>query len=480
MTARNALVTLTIAAGCLALWMRLPPQGKGAAAPAPAPEPAPAIEAADRWKIAGTGSCSARGCHGAPERAEPLPGLPVSLDEYPRWLLHDKHALAYDVLYNDLSKRIAHNLGIAKAHEEARCLACHTNPAAALPSAAPLLQRERVFGVGCEACHGPAAAWLAEHTTPAWRTKKPEEKEKAGMFPVDKLPHRAKVCAGCHIGAASGDGLPARDMNHDLIAAGHPRLDFEFAAFTANMPPHWSVKTKVRGPLHGADVWLTGQVASAQAALELLAYRADSARGSLDFEKPWPEFSEYNCFACHHDLRGDSWRQQRGYGKGEPGALPWSDWHLALPEALANQQGKESIRSALANLRAEMGKKRPDQDKIGKQAKGLAKDLNYWHAAGTLEKVAPADLLTRLVEHEQQAPVPSWDRAAQLYLALDALHPALTKPDPQVAEALKTLYSKLAFPPQFDSPRLHAQVKSPFHLDYKAELKSLLKQLQKR
>ena len=26
-----------------------------------------------------------------------------------------------------------------------------------------------------------------------------------------------------------------------------------------------------------------------------------------------PEFSEYNCFACHHDLEGTSWRQQRGY-----------------------------------------------------------------------------------------------------------------------------------------------------------------------
>jgi len=38
-------------------------------------------------------------------------------------------------------------------------------------------------------------------------------------------------------------------------------------------------------------------------------------------EKSWPEFSDLECYQCHHDLRADSWRIQRGYGNRKPGSL---------------------------------------------------------------------------------------------------------------------------------------------------------------
>ncbi len=31
------------------------------------------------------------------------------------------------------------------------------------------------------------------------------------------------------------------EVDHDLIAAGHPALRFEFATYFANLPPHWDV-----------------------------------------------------------------------------------------------------------------------------------------------------------------------------------------------------------------------------------------------
>ena len=46
-----------------------------------------------------------------------------------------------------------------------------------------------------------------------------------------------RVCVGCHVGAPEQDGLPAREVTHDLLAAGHPRLNFEFTVFLANLPP---------------------------------------------------------------------------------------------------------------------------------------------------------------------------------------------------------------------------------------------------
>src|SRR5207249_2939948 len=127
-------------------------------------------------------------------------------------------------------------------------------------------------------------------------------------------------------------GLPSRDVNHDLIAAGHPRLNFEFGAFLANLPPHWKEKTHKPEECHNARTWAVGQVVAAQAALELLADRADPKK-----EKPWPEFAEYGCYACHHDLGEPSWRQQRGYGGRTPGALPWSNWYFAMPRLLAGR-----------------------------------------------------------------------------------------------------------------------------------------------
>ena len=122
-------------------------------------------------------------------------------------------------------------------------------------------------GVACESCHGPAQRWLNEHYREGWRTRTPSEKHAVGMADTRSLRGRAESCVPCHVGAAD------MDVNHDLIAAGHPPLHFEFAAYHANLPRHWDDAKDTDSRLGGkrdfeARAWAIGQVVSARAALE--------------------------------------------------------------------------------------------------------------------------------------------------------------------------------------------------------------------
>ena len=62
----------------------------------------------------------------------------------------------------------------------------------------------------------------------------------------------------------------------------------------ANVPPHWTEKL-FNKPGVEASAWLVGQAVSAEAALALLA---DQARNHKARDRPWPEFSEYDCYAA--------------------------------------------------------------------------------------------------------------------------------------------------------------------------------------
>jgi hypothetical protein len=233
--------------------------------------------------LVGTASCSMRGCHGGLEH-----GANPSPSSYTTWSLEDRHAKAYLALLDSRGRDIAKNLHISAPEKDERCLACHTNPRLAHepaefgnnPEADVEFHLERTFGVGCEVCHGPAKDWLVPHTERAWQSLPAEQKVKSyydkHMTFLQALDVRAGVCAGCHVGARSADGIPERDVTHELIAAGHPRLMFEFSAFLANVPKHWTEKSPP--PNFAVRAWAVGQIASARAALVLLADRADRAQ----------------------------------------------------------------------------------------------------------------------------------------------------------------------------------------------------------
>jgi hypothetical protein len=440
--------------------------------------------------------CSARACHGGIEPVD----QPVQQNEYTRWLIgNDKHTEAYSVLFGERSARIVRNLNgdrpAPDAHEDQRCLVCHTNPlVAGTPSAhlllpsphadvASLVRQERSFGVGCEACHGAAERWLGPHTKKGWKQASPEMKQGEGMTALSDSAQLAKVCVGCHVGAPprEGSGLPAQDVNHDLIAAGHPRLNFEFSAFFANLPPHWNTKAP-KGRNEARD-WAVGQLVSAKAALELLDYRADPTHG-----RPWPELAEYDCFACHHNLSLPSGRQQRGYGTRLPGSLPWGTWYMPLVRAgaLSNLASTAQV-SSLANLAEEMDRQSRDPKKVRvtiqqlQQALAVVKKANY-------DRAVVQKLLEAVASKGQDLAASGWDGAAQVYLALAALEQASRGEKPgatkeKLVQAIRSLADDLAFPADQDPAGKERAYDSPrdFQADeFHSKLKGILRLLDKR
>src|SRR5262249_41149913 len=145
------------------------------------------------------------------------------------------------------------------------------------------------------------------------------------------LAARTHTCMKCHVGDSS------QEVDHVLIAAGHPRLRFEYGAYYANYPRHWApLGEKETDPTYEAFTWALGQVVTARSALELLIARASDEPSRV---RNWPEFSEYDCTACHHDLKQQSGRQEyyqkladRGIipAKIKAGQLPWGTWYYPL------------------------------------------------------------------------------------------------------------------------------------------------------
>jgi hypothetical protein len=409
-------------------------------------------------QIAGRASCSGRNCHGS---LEPGP-TGVRQSEFTTWITHDKHARAFDVLSEERGRQIAKNLGIADASRDERCLACHTTPALAgtVPEELVALRSD---GVSCEACHGAAKgaeAWLTAHTLAAWKEPKGaarvEAFHKHGMTPLFDLEVQAKTCAGCHVGAPAdpAQAIPARNLTHDLMAAGHPRLTFELSAFRDNMPPHWRPDLHAGTPGYEAAVWAVGQAACAQASVDLTADRAKQAK---DGKGPWPEFAESSCFACHANLNSPSWRRNPDYYSGrKPGAIPYDRWYYALLPVLDGvAPGKAAaVDKAVQALANEMNKPYPDPAKVLELTGPASKDLGALAAALKSVDYNPAAVKALAEGLSRQAATfkaLDWDEATQSALAAAALRAAAGPP--AGSGPLDDVFRSLAFPPSYDSPQ---------------------------
>jgi Cytochrome c554 and c-prime len=373
-----------------------------------------------------TASCAGRSCHGHLTPASDADT--VLLNEYTLWVTRDPHARAYQTLTTPQSAAMAHRLNLGKAHEAQRCLVCHTSPRAA--------ETERTSGVGCEACHGNASHWLNAHTSIEWRNLDTKSKSAAGMVEVGDPEVLARQCVGCHVGAPPSDGVPSeRDANHDLIAARHPRLAFEFSSFLANLPPHWKPR-----PRPETVWWAVGQTVAAEAALDLLRHRAARA------QSPWPEFAEYDCFACHHELTASSKRSPQPSRR--LGTMPWGTWYFAMPRALA-ADGLPEL-TALARLLEQPGAARTA---IAQQSVAAATEMRSLAIDTRPRAEAPAfarNMMDRLLADRRLQDAASWESAEQTYLALQALNQVAKVP--QCQAALDSLIDKRAFKPGWEGP----------------------------
>ena len=342
-------------------------------------------------------------------------------------------------------------LGMAQVASEPRCLACHATPQALGDTA--LARDERRFGVSCESCHGNAAKWLEPHKSQSWARLAPSEKQalqvQMGMNPLGNLRARARVCADCHVGspAKPDENLPLRDVDHELIAAGHPRLTFEFGAYLANEPKHWTEKDQSAD--FEARAWSLGQLASAEAALELLIDRAESQRN-------WPELAENDCFACHHDLDRSAWRQASS--SKALGKLRLNRWYYNLVPLITDKP------FALESIDRTFAQGLPTGTETANEAKRLLASIRQASASVEKSRYSPeilARLRTNLATRAAKGKDLGWDELEQISLGIKAIvasERAGSQADSgverlrRIDETADALLQKLAFPANATGP----------------------------
>jgi len=487
----------------------------------------PANALAKDLKYIGVGGCAAAACHGGPLTSDPsrlwncsytiwatqeplaaTENRAIKTADHAR--LIDKHNRSYSVLYEKRSKRIVQlldhlpDIESAQPQKDARCVACHSVPRD--PATVPI--SILADGVGCELCHGPAKDWIVKHTEKQWIAAYEKGDYKPltdlGMIDTRSLLSRARICAGCHVGSPGDATQLTRDVNHDLIAAGHPRLDFSYHAFLGVMPKHWSDSAARSGPAamkpgfktdseSHAEAWAIGQVVAAEAALKLLAHRAavDDKVSSC----PWPEFSEYDCYACHHELGSfPSPRQDAAKKRSQPlGSLRWGSWYFPEVQFLIASEPfrkwYEDFDQPLNELKAQMAAPIATLDRKAIQESATKAAAAMRRMAGELEHQSfDQDKIDRLLLRaaDENFSPSDWDEAAQRLLTLDALWDAHQffqsqrgvpsgKDEQAVTDALDAIRKKLEFPPvdtknepSAEVRRLNPHFDSPVRFDAEA------------
>jgi hypothetical protein len=155
-------------------------------------------------------------------------------------------------------------------------------------------------GVTCEACHGPASAWLEPHTEKKWDASCSIP---LGMRDTSRPEKAVEACLDCHLGSEKN---VLQRVAHDLLAAGHPPLAFEVDAFATDMPAHWTRHARNEGWFDGR-AWAVGQVAGAQRAARLFMDQGD--------RPGCPDFAAYDCQSCHHEISSGAWDRRKSDGR---------------------------------------------------------------------------------------------------------------------------------------------------------------------
>lgn len=318
-------VLIVVASTTIALLMTFPVVFQNRNAPStPAKQTQPLLYAPARFL--GMVSCATAGCHGgngtSGERGS----------EFTTWQA-DPHARAFKVLKEERSRIMVQRVyGEAAGAPEKNqaCLSCHD------PSGTAETPRVARFGggvgVACESCHGAAERWREPHSRADWGIVNVATKVTLGMTNIWDVGVRARLCARCHVGKEGAT------VNHDLIAAGHPQLQFELNSAMARLPRHWQTDHDADGRrISTGDLWAAGLIASARAEFLILAEQASNPSA------PWPEFSKLDCSSCHHSLADRGWRRPQGKGQSASPFRPADRNSTILTVLLAKQRAGAGI-----------------------------------------------------------------------------------------------------------------------------------------
>jgi len=446
-------------------------------------------KAAGAGKYSGPGSCSASACHGG---VQIMPATAtrkgIWQNEYFIWAGRDPHFGSFNSLQTARSRRMIQILQAAEpgrwssATSEQKCLVCHS----LAPSAELKARNFDAEGVSCESCHGASSGWFQRHFEKNWST---EQSIKLGMFPIDDPVKRSEKCLSCHLGTQN------QEVDHKMIAAGHPDLFFELDLFSAKQPHHWEEPPKGYADDHnyGVRLWAVGQAVQLREALNRLARRAEraqlpdaQARGAQ-----WPEFAELDCFSCHHSVNSnwrepgfgyqnsgaalkvpDSWRQSRGYADRVAGSPSWNSAHYSVFRILlkevdaASSQELETKLTDLYQVASRLGSAPKDVSDKARSASELAARL-VEKVNRPFDKTRLARLMEQISAQGERIANQDTRSAEQAYMALDSLFrcydgkikeggPLNTGAYPSVGAAIDELYREFDNPSAYNAPRFAA------------------------
>jgi hypothetical protein len=212
--------------------------------------------------------------------------------------------------------------------------------------------------VTCEHCHGPAERWLDPHKARDWPQKRDGY---PGFVNLNDFRVRADKCASCHV-----------EIDHEIVAGGHPPLQFEMVAY-AQVMKHWDDSDEHAGVDRDPTLWALGQIVGLRDGAAAIARRAggDNYQSLGQFHG----FKDANCYQCHHKLVEDAARQAEGHvemSKVVMGALfpdakgaltgRWSSLEAAVrSSASAAQQQANDLRAWLAPFESRIVAAPPDR-----------------------------------------------------------------------------------------------------------------------
>jgi hypothetical protein len=166
-----------------------------------------------------------------------------------------------------------------------------------------------------------------------------------------------------------------------LIAAGHPRLNFESTTFHAqpSYRKHWTESL----PQGDFDLrsWVIGQAVNLRSTTALLISRAEKAEADLP-ESVWPEYAGYSCTSCHRSLLPND-QQSKLLPSRKLETSGWEKWSTSAIEIAAEFTpeifpgcSKPDLKS-VRELQIVMSKPTKPQQARAKAQVALA-DLNAW------------------------------------------------------------------------------------------------------
>jgi hypothetical protein len=339
-------------------------------------------------------------------------------------------------------------LKIGPAEKSKKCLVCH---ALSVEPAHRAREFEVSEGVSCESCHGPASAWLGPHIQP---TANHADMVRLGLVDNKNLGIRSERCLSCHLGARG------MEVDHEMIAAGHPDLIFELDAYTAVEPPHWVEKNV--DPLFGMRAWSIGQAVQMREGLFRIARRAHAG--------PWPEFSEMECITCHHALTGpESWRQREGYADRRAGDPPYNLARIVVFRHFAREIDPDTTRDMeaatvrVARLVTAMSSDRAAVESAATRAAELADKLVAEVSAARYDRARTESLLRNIASDGDMISRQGERAAEQATMTVDSLYIAVAKAGATSAEtrsAIDNLFIQVKNPSSYNAPQFAAQMRS--------------------